>query len=291
MLQIKSKEQYLPPNVSAKEISEIPNRCGVYYFIDKKGKVIYVGKAKNLKKRVNSHFSNNKTDEQKQEFLKRIYHVSFQETGTELMAFILENVEIKKLWPKQNSSQKRFEPSYGLYSFEDGKGYLRLCIEKKKKQLKPIYTFNLLSEGYSLLYKMVKEYDLDTEFCYLQKPIISATIPMKTKEKEPVDLYNIKVKNCINNLEKEFSSFAIFDLGLSPDEQSCILIENGKFYGMGYLSNDDSVYEIEDLKSRLTPYPENEYIKKMIEQYVVQYPYKKSVIPTSNHSTAELIFR
>lgn len=274
MLHIKSKEQYLPPNISAKEISNIPNRCGVYYFIDKKGKVIYVGKAKNLKKRVNSHFSNNKTDEQKQEFLKRIYHVSFQETGSELMAFILENVEIRKLWPKQNSSQKRFEPTYGLYCFEDAKGYLRLCIEKKKKHLRPISTFNLLSEGYSLLYKMVKEYNLDTELCYLQKPVLNGIV-LKDVNRIAPHLYNLKVNECIQNLEKDFSSFAIVDMGLSAEERSCILVENGKFYGMGYISNQDLIRDVADLKSRLTPYPENEYIKKIIDQYVREYPYKK----------------
>ena len=57
------------------------------------------------------------------------------------MAFILESIEIKKFWPEQNRSQKRFEQAYGLYSFEDRKGYMRLCIEKKKKNLKAVIHF------------------------------------------------------------------------------------------------------------------------------------------------------
>ena len=144
MLKANSKEQFLPPNIPADEIKKLPPHPGVYYFHDKKGKVIYVGKAKSLSKRVNSHFSNNKTNKQKQEFLKKIYHITYQETATELMAFILESIEIKKLWPEQNRSQKRFEQTYGMYSFEDNNGYIRLCIEKKKKNLKSLYTFNLL---------------------------------------------------------------------------------------------------------------------------------------------------
>ena len=154
MLKHGSKEQFLPPNVSASQIKNIPPLPGVYYFHDKKGKAIYVGKAKNLKKRVNSHFSNNKSNKQKQDFLKKIYSVSFQETATELMAFILESCEIRKLWPEQNRSQKRFEQAYGLYSFEDSNGYTRLFIEKKRKNLKALYTFNLLTEGYTLLWKV-----------------------------------------------------------------------------------------------------------------------------------------
>src|SRR5690606_33357941 len=154
MLKANSKEQFLPPNIPSSVIRSLPQCPGVYYFHDKKGKVIYVGKARNLSKRVNSHFSNNKNNQQKQEFLKQIYDITFRETATELMAFILESIEIKKLWPGQNRSQKRFEPVYGLYSFTDSRGYTRLCIEKRKRQLRPIYTFSLLAEGYSLLRRL-----------------------------------------------------------------------------------------------------------------------------------------
>ncbi len=168
MLKSNSKEQFLPPNIPAEEIKKLPRHPGVYYFHDKKGKVIYVGKAKNLSKRVNSHFSNNKANKQKQEFLKKVYHITYRETATELMAFILESIEIKKIWPEQNRSQKRFEQVYGLYSFEDSKGYLRLCIEKKKKNLKALYTFNLLTEGYSLLRNLVNEFELCPKLCFLQ---------------------------------------------------------------------------------------------------------------------------
>ena len=60
MLKAKSKEQSLPPNIPASIVKQIPTEPGVYYFHDKKGKVIYVGKAKSLNKRVSSHFTNNK---------------------------------------------------------------------------------------------------------------------------------------------------------------------------------------------------------------------------------------
>ena len=145
MLHGKSREQYLPPNLPAEQIASIPYTPGVYYFHDQKGKVIYVGKAKNLRSRVCSHFSNNHTGLRKQEFLRNIYSVSWQDCGTELMAFLLECVEIRRLWPAYNSSLKRFEQIYGLYVFEDQSGYLRLTIEKKKQNLPAYYSFNGLS--------------------------------------------------------------------------------------------------------------------------------------------------
>ncbi|MEO6134026.1 MAG: exonuclease domain-containing protein, partial [Ginsengibacter sp.] len=253
MLKVNSKDQFLPPNISSSIVKSLPPNPGVYYFHDKKGKIIYVGKARNLCKRVNSHFSNNKTNKQKQEFLKKIYNVSFQETATELMAFILENVEIRKLWPEQNRSQKRFEPTYGIYSFEDSLGYLHLCIEKKKRNLKALYTFNLLTEGYNLLRKLVDEFELCPRLCFLETTKITdlngAGCQSRKDDKclgacervEGPNDYNKRVLECIQKLGNDLPSFALVETGLTSDTQSCILVESGKFFGMGYFSTDISV--------------------------------------------------
>ena len=291
MLKSGSKEQFLPPNVPAAEIKKLPPQPGVYYFHDKKGKVIYVGKAKNIKKRVNSHFSNNKPNRQKQEFLKKIYHISYKTTATELMAFILESSEIKKLWPEQNRSQKRFEQAYGMYSFEDSNGYLRLCIEKRRKNLKALYTFNLLSDGYSLLRSLVEEFNLCPKLCFLQ----SANIPCQSliikkckgacEQIENPDEYNKRVLECIKHIETELPTFALLDQGLEAQEQSCILIEKGKFFGMGYLPSDSTIHDVEELKNYLTPYMENEYIRGIIFKYAERFPYKKIEFDSSKVAT------
>src|SRR6187431_1258841 len=90
-----SKEQSLPPNVSKQHFEALPTTPGVYYFHDGKGKIIYVGKAINIRSRVNSHFSNNSETRQKQNFITHIHSISFKSCATELMASILESVEIK----------------------------------------------------------------------------------------------------------------------------------------------------------------------------------------------------
>src|SRR5919107_654960 len=168
MLKGNSKEQFLPPHLPVEKVAQLPPVPGVYYFHNQKGKIVYVGKAKDLSKRVNSHFSNNKPGKQKQEFLRNIHSITYKTTATELMAFILESAEIKKLWPQQNRSLKRFEQAYALYSFEDRNGYLRLAIEKKNKNIKPLYTFNLLTEGHTLLRNLSHQFQLCPKLCFLQ---------------------------------------------------------------------------------------------------------------------------
>lgn len=284
ILKGKSKEQFLPPNIPAEIVKKLPHQPGVYYFHDKKGKVIYVGKAKNLAKRVNSHFSNNKPNRQKQEFLKKIYNISYKSTATELMAFILESIEIKKLWPEQNRSLKTFEQAFGLYTFEDRKGYLRLCIEKKKKNIKPLYTFNLLTEGHVLLRKLMQQFELCPKLCFLQAENISCILLGENKCKgaceqiESATAYNQRVTACINHLHHELPSFALIDYGLQKEEQSVILMEKGRFYGMGYLPADITINAIDELKYRLTPYAENDYIRGLVYQHAMRYPAKRIIL-------------
>src|SRR6185436_3821552 len=71
-----SREQFLPPNLPKEEIDKLPYTPGVYYFHNQKGKVLYVGKAKNIKWRVKSHFTHNGAGKQRQNFLRNIYTIS-----------------------------------------------------------------------------------------------------------------------------------------------------------------------------------------------------------------------
>jgi DNA polymerase-3 subunit epsilon len=281
MLKGKGREQYLPPNLPAEQMDQLPYVAGVYYFHNQKGAVIYVGKAKILRNRVKSHFSNNKPNLQKQEFLRNIYSISWQACGTELMAYLLECVEIKRLWPKYNRSLKRFEQSYGLYMFEDQNGYLRLLIEKRKKQIQPLYTFSLLTEGHSLLRKLVREFNLCPKLCFIQtdedtcEGINQHYCFGACEKKDSPASYNHKLQRAINYLTASLPSFTLIDEGRNTREQSYILMERGKFYGMGYLPANSNVSDLMELKNKLTAYPENDYMRGLIYQHAARWPNKK----------------
>jgi len=272
-----SKENMLPPNVPKDQFEKLPSLPGVYYFHDQKGKVIYVGKARNIRNRVNSHFSSGFESRQKQNFIRHTYSISFHACATELMASIMESAEIKKFWPEFNYSQKRREDSYGIYSFEDQNGYLRLAIEKNKKLLNPVHTFQYLVDGHSILRKLIREFDLSAKLCFLQKDFGaeadedngSASIEVKEKAEE----YNKRVAEAIASLSVR-PSYAIIDKGLNDDEYSCILIDNGKFYGMGYLSSEIQITDPEQIKEYITPYKENGFIHKLVNSYAMKFPSK-----------------
>lgn len=92
-------------HIDASVIKNLPEEPGVYYFYDHNGEVIYIGKSKNLRNRVFSHFSNEKSD-RTLKMIDEIHHISYELTGSELIALLLESDEIKTQKPKFNRRQR-----------------------------------------------------------------------------------------------------------------------------------------------------------------------------------------
>ncbi|MCX6320092.1 MAG: exonuclease domain-containing protein [Bacteroidetes bacterium] len=287
-LQRNSKESILPPNVPKDHFEKLPYTPGVYYFHNEKGKVVYVGKANNIRYRVNSHFSNNSESRQKQNFMQHVHGISYESCGTELMACILESAEIKKRWPIFNSSQKRWEDVYGIYRYEDQNGYFRLAIDKNRKRLNPVYTFHYLADGHAVIRKLIRNYGLCPKLCFLQKDpgpcegMADGFCEGACEMKEHADSYNQKVLQACESLQSQ-PSFVIVDKGLNGDDRSCILVQEGKFYGMGYLPADTPIAHVHALKEYITLYKENSYIRNLVLGYAARFPGKVILLEKDNH--------
>lgn len=270
MLKRSSAEQWLPMNIDKQVIDKLPVKPGVYYFHSNKDKIIYVGKAINLKKRVSSHFTHNDPDLKRQGFIREIYKVTFKQCATELEAIVFESTEIKRLWPKYNRSQKQRVVKFGLYSFEDSRGYIRLAIDKKNKSLQALYAFNLLHEGQVLLKKIVADFDLDARLCFIDKTPFTSTDKL-----EAPAVYNQKIKKAIDALNENLPSFALIDEGIVAGEKLCLLVERGSFWGMGYLPETFPILSLGELKNHLNPYADNDLIRNNIFSFADANPQKK----------------
>jgi len=88
------------------DLQSLPAEPGCYLFSDDEGSIIYVGKAKNLRRRVSSYFSRHDLDPKTRILVAAIATVDFIVTDTEVEAFILENTLIKKHQPKYNIDLK-----------------------------------------------------------------------------------------------------------------------------------------------------------------------------------------
>lgn len=258
MLKKENHGQTLPAHLPERQVATLPQKPGVYYFHDQKDKVLYVGKAKNLKKRVLSHFTGLDISKKRQELLRTVHRISHVECPTEFIASLFESVEIKRLWPIHNKSQKRFEQVWGIYQFEDNRGYLRLAIDKKRKHLQPVASFALLADAHRMLWKLVKSHDLHPALCFLDLT--------PQQEWPDVESYNSRVLEAVQWVAEQKETFII------RDQSACVLVENGIFYGMGTPDPDRGLHQLGELKEQLTMYPENEVIRSMIRNYTERYP-------------------
>ncbi len=275
MVKKTSYDQRLPPNLDRSDFEKLPEKPGVYYFYNQSKKVIYVGKAVNIKKRVASHFSGHKTTSQRQHFLRDIHSISFEVCATELMALLLEVSEIKKLWPLYNKALKRFDPKFGLYEYEARSGYRYLAVGKLSKFQHCVQAFNSEIDGIYALRALVQEFDIDHRFCKYSKQVESEMMrPKEASDLPEIAIHNQKVVAAISSLSKEKPSFAIIDKGRTHNENSCIWVENGAFYGMGYVDASIGFSQPSEVKEHVTPYHSNHYIMQLIHGYAKKFPRK-----------------
>src|SRR3982750_3497595 len=84
----------------------IPHQPGIYKYFDESGQLLYVGKAKDLRKRVTSYFIKTFTSYKTYELVQRIHHIEFTIVNSEQDAFLLENSLIKQFQPRFNINLK-----------------------------------------------------------------------------------------------------------------------------------------------------------------------------------------
>ena len=275
MIKKTAQDQRVPPNLPPVDFENLPEKPGVYYFHDQTRKVIYVGKAINLKKRVASHFSGHSVTQQRQNFLRDIHGISFEFCATELMALLLECAEIKKLWPTYNRALKRFEPKYGLYEYEARSGYRYLAIGKLPKFQTCTESFNSLYHGINVLQNLAAQFGIDQRFCKYGIAGHGEFLPKVDSTDLPdVDQHNEQVENAIAFLLEQRSSFAILDKGRSAEERSCIWVEKGHFYGMGYIPSDIGFTDPCEIREYVTPCASNHYSLQLILSYAEKHPSK-----------------
>jgi len=140
-------------------VENLPSKTGIYYIHNEKGDLIYIGKSKSIKKRVNQHFTDSSRKSKKLQL--EVFAVTYEETGSELIALLKESEEIKINKPVYNRSQKKTIFPFALYAEKDKNGYLALNVQKADGRKKEITSFSTLLEGKNMFLKSTSE----LQFC------------------------------------------------------------------------------------------------------------------------------
>lgn len=272
-LNAKSRQATLPPLLDKKIVDGLPEKAGVYYFKNNQKEIIYVGKAINIKQRVISHFYDKKKKER--EMCMEIANITCTETGSELLALLLESSEIKHRFPKYNSAQKNNRETTSLFTYEDQKGIIHIAFNRAKLVKNALIQFANLPECRSFLSNLCTEFDLCPKYCHLVENTKNCdahfleTCKGICNEKETVAIYNFKVRNAIKSISNQFENKVIKEKGRHENEIGFVLILKGKYKGFGYV--DKSIAEQlevpEDYQFYLEPKKDNKDIQNILAAY------------------------
>ena len=175
-------------------IKGFPRQCGVYLMKDIHNRTIYIGKAKNLKSRVQSYFSNDKSF--KNIFLiPRIHHIDYVLTDTEVEAYLLEASLVKKNKPRYNVRLKD-DKSYPYIRCSMEESYPRFYVERRVKHKRSLY-FGPYTEA-SVARRMVR-------FLNEQFKIRDCSNQFMKSRKKPCLTYHINncTAPCVNKVSQE----------------------------------------------------------------------------------------
>ena len=275
-LNSKSQEATLPPALPKEEYEKLPTTPGVYYFKNEKGKIIYVGKAINIKKRVLGHFYDKKTKEIT--LCSETTSLDFEETGNELIALLKESAEIKHLYPKYNSAQKRSIQQYGIFSYEDRNGIIHLAFNKIKMAPNALAICYSPTEARQYLEALCNTFELCPKYCHLQENVASCS-HYKIKQcigicsdLDLVNMYNERVQEAIKSLKEIQSDLVIKTIGRNAEENAFVIIQENSYAGYGFVPKETPIEHIEDLESFIIPQKNTLETQRIVESYMRKNP-------------------
>lgn len=253
-------------------VSKLPAKTGVYYIHNEKGNLIYIGKSRNIKKRINQHFTGTSTKCKK--IQAEVFTVTYDETGSELVALLKESEEIKVNKPIYNRAQRKSIFQLALYAEKDEKGYINLKLQKADGRKKEITSFTSIQEGKNALFRITSHYNLCQKltglystktncFQYSIKECDGACLGAISPEE-----YNIRVQEFIEKNSFESQNMVLIDKGRSISERSAVLIENGIYKGYAFYDLNYQIHNIEILRNIIIPMQNNRDTKSIIQGHI-----------------------
>jgi len=280
-LNARSQEITLPPSLPKKVYDNLPTKPGVYYFKNAQGKIIYVGKAINIKKRVLSHFYDKKTKEI--EMCNLTAGIDFELSGSDLLALLMESDAIKLHYPKFNQAQKRNIQQYALFAYEDRNGIIHLAYNKLKAVPNSLRTFYRASDCRTYLEELCKTFKLCPKYCHLQENVTHCSHYSITdcdgicQGKETTQNYNKKVQLAILQMKSSYENFVFSESGRKEAEKAIVYMENGKYAGYGFISEENTISTFSDFEPFLIRQKNTLETQRIVQSYLLRHPKKKLI--------------
>jgi DNA polymerase-3 subunit epsilon len=279
MVNLGIKESLLPRSIPLERIHALPEEVGVYYFHDQVGNVVYVGKSKNIKKRIAQHFA--QKTEKARKLQQHVHDISFELTGSELVALLHESYEIKRLRPPINRAQRVRRFPFIVHTYQDEEGYIRFAADRplaaQRKKLNVLSEYPKMSHARGHLMRMIEEFELCRKLTGMEKgrgqgPCFHYHLKQchgACCQEESVEAYNERAHLAQEKLTTVFEKdLLIIDQGREPGEHALVLIADGTYQGFGYVEESEVSYGKEHLRQSIKPHPGNPETNRIIRRYL-----------------------
>ena len=250
-------------NITSEQIRGISTSPGVYYFYNVFGKIIYIGKAKNIKKRVLSHFYNKSLENKS--LKDTVSSIKFKETSSDLTAKLLETNEIKRYFPKFNSSQKHNKKRLYLFFYEDQIGRIHLSYSTIKNELNITFKSELKARLYIRM--VCSLYKICERLSHLKEVNCSNTCACNSKHE--IELHNFKMQSLKEDLLNNKISFILLNPLNNSKKKEVIWIKDNHYSGYGIIDDSD-VLDYDKITSKIEPkrsYPES---MQIVRSYILK---------------------
>lgn len=230
----RSATSQLPINLDPDSFHKLPERPGVYYMKGEQGQMLYIGKAVNIKQRISQHFTGVSGAKRRQRWLREIYKIDFVETGSEALALLHEDHEIRHYWPPYNAAQKHPVAKWGIVQYVDRKNIPRLAVQRVEKRVDVLEHFYSYTAAQQFLGEVVREYNLHPQLSGLGW---DADI----SKEDHIKHFDLWMKE---RMKLKLSGVLFFP-GVKPKERGFVKVVEGRYAGIGTASNEVDLHELD----------------------------------------------
>ena len=269
----------LNPNLDLEMLDEIPSKTGIYKFYNEFNQLIYIGKSKHIRKRIDQHLKNTKTLKGLQ-LIKEIQRIEYELTGSELIALLLESKLIKHHRPAYNTALKKHLFPYALIQYVDEKGFQHLTIvpSSKVSDTDVLTYFSSRRDATKYLDQLCELNDLCQKFCHLHtadSACFNYTIKKCrgacVSDEQSID-YNSRVSRATAQFQLSNESFFLIESGRAKGEKSIIYVENGLLRGFGHAPYYSSRHHPRTWKRFISMESDDRDTRSILSVYLRQNP-------------------
>lgn len=274
-LKNKSAEFALPQKIEADVVRSLPEKPGIYRFLNEKDEVLYIGKAQNIKKRVKSHFTGTAKDAKYQRLNREVSDITFQLAGSDAIASLLEDHEIRHRWPPYNKAQKRPKPRFGVYEYIDRAGRIRLGINKVTNSFPALRRFHSLYAARLWLFEIIEEFQLSPQL---------AGLPAMVDFENDIEVHTRRYVLFKNKWESDQTHLIILKEGRNAHETGFIFVSDGEYRGVGFMPKEKKFRSEPSTVLKYLQLKKPGYLPDRIVEKELQNANRENVITFTNHN-------